>query len=456
MSAIRTVAVIDVGKTNAKLVLIDRQTGVQLDARSRPNAVMPGPPYPHYDIDGLWEFFLQGLAALNREHGIDGISVTTHGATAALLADDALALPVLDYEHHGPDEAAADYERMRPGFGEALSPRLPVGLNLGAQLYWQQHAFPDAFATVTAIVMYPQFWAMKLTGVAASEATSLGCHTDLWQPGAGRFSSLVDKAGWTALFPPVRPAASVLGPVTADIAAATGLPPDTPVACGIHDSNASLLPYLKAYEPPFSVVSSGTWTIVMTVGGTTDKLDAGRDCLANVDASGQAVPTARFMGGRDYAILVGDATAKATPASALAVIDRQVFALPGFSPGVGPFPNSIGGWTGDEASLTPGERAAAASLYEVMMTMVCLDLAGAGNPVIVEGPLAGNAVYCRALAALTASDVIASADTTGTSAGAAMLFGGPRTADTAAAVKPLEAPGLADYAKRWRALAEES
>jgi L-fuculokinase len=30
--------------------------------------------------------------------------------------------------------------------------------------------------------MYPQYWAWRLCGAAASEATSLGCHTDLWHP----------------------------------------------------------------------------------------------------------------------------------------------------------------------------------------------------------------------------------------------------------------------------------
>ena len=78
----------------------------------------------------------------------------------------------------------------------------------------------------------------------ASEATSLGCHTDLWAPAEGRLSSLVEREGWARLFPPLRPAASVLGPILPAVAAATGLAPATPVACGIHDSNASLLPWL--------------------------------------------------------------------------------------------------------------------------------------------------------------------------------------------------------------------
>ena len=101
----------------------------------------------------------------------------------------------------------------------------------------------------------------------ASERTSLGCHTDLWNPHTGAFSSLVRDMGWSGLMPPLQAPADILGPVTPEVAAATGLDPATPVHCGIHDSNASLLPHLLARKPPFAVVSTGTWVVAMAIGG---------------------------------------------------------------------------------------------------------------------------------------------------------------------------------------------
>ena len=80
---------------------------------------------------------------------------------------------------------------------------------------------------------------MKLTGVAASEVTSLGCHSDLWNPHARAFSTLVGEMGWRRLFPPMRRAADMLGSLLPEIATRTGIDPETPVACGIHDSNGS-------------------------------------------------------------------------------------------------------------------------------------------------------------------------------------------------------------------------
>src|SRR5690606_9690241 len=140
----------------------------------------------------------------NRDHPLDALSVTTHGATAALLDEDGdLALPVLDYEYTGPDVLRRDYDKVRPEFAETYTPRLPAGLNLGAQLYWQERSFPAEFARTRWILPYPQYWTHRLTGVPASEITSLGCHTDLWNFETDLYSSLVVKQGWLEKMPEV-------------------------------------------------------------------------------------------------------------------------------------------------------------------------------------------------------------------------------------------------------------
>lgn len=450
MSLPRHVAVIDIGKTNAKVVLIDSTTRQQVAAHGRPNVVLRDGLYPHADVEGLWAFILESLGALQAAHGVDGISITTHGATAALMAGETLAMPVLDYEHDGPEDTAAAYGGVRPDFAETLSPRLPNGLNLGAQIFWQSQAYPTEFAQVTAILTYPQYWAWRLTGVMAIEMTSLGCHTDLWAPGQSSFSSMVRAQDWEGRFPPVRKAASVLGSILPAVATATGLRADIPVTCGIHDSNASLLPHLDARTAPFSIISTGTWTIAMTVGGDTSGLDPARDSLANVDAHGRAVPTARFMGGREFDQLVPEIRVPGATDIAR-VIEQDIRIMPSFTPGVGPFPMATGRWTRDPALLTPQERTAAASLYLALVSQACLDLCGLGREITVEGPLARNALYGRALARLTGVPVSASGDATGTSLGASMLFGGGAgTAEAGMALAPLGIAGFDQYARRWR------
>jgi sugar (pentulose or hexulose) kinase len=452
------VAVIDIGKTTAKLVLVDRRTGTTLESLARPNRVLPGPPYPHADVDGLWSFVIRGLERLEGAHGVDAIAVTTHGATAALVSGNGLALPVLDYEYHGPETLARDYDKVRPDPAETLSPRLPAGLNLGAQLYWQARAFPEAFSAVEAILPYPQYWAWRLTGVAASEVTSLGCHTDLWAPVGGRFSSLAEREGWSRRMPSPLPAMAVLGSLSPSVAGAAKLR-EVPVVCGIHDSNASLMPWLRRLEPPFTVISSGTWTIVMTVGGGLARLDLARDALANVDAFGRPVPTARFMGGREYATLLGDGPVPAGPEDVARAVAAGALAVPSFAPGVGPYGAGRGRWEGPVDALPARARTAAADLYLALVTQTCLGLVGTGTRIVVEGPLAGNTIYCGLLSGLTGVPVHASTDATGTALGAAMLLDAEGAADgpsLAPAVPPLRPPGTEAYARRWAELAAEA
>jgi len=446
----RRIAVIDIGKTNAKVVLIDAETQAQLGVRSTPNTVRRDGIYPHADVEQLWRFVLESLRDLHASHGVEGVSITTHGATAALLRGDRLALPVLDYEHHGPEETAAAYGEARPAFGESLSPRLPNGLNLGAQIFWQSRVHAEAFSKVTAILTYPQYWAWRLTGVMASEVTSLGCHTDLWAPDRGALSSLVEREGWLGLFPEIKPAASVLGTLLVEVQAATGLSAETPVTCGIHDSNASLLPHLGQRETPFTILSTGTWVIAMTVGGATDMLAPTRDSLANVDAFGRPVPTARFMGGREFDMLAPDPV-EPSEGDIAAVIAADWQALPSFVGGVGPFPDLRGAWTVDPETLSAGERTAVVSLYLALMTEACLRLAGLGREIVIEGPLARNALFGQALARLTGVPVEASEDATGTSLGASMLFDvGRGAAKPGRVLVPLEMAGFDGYAARWR------
>ena len=190
------IAVIDIGKTNAKLALDEPDTLTEVAVVTRPNTVLPGPPWPHFDTEGHWSFLLDGLARFHAVHGISAIVTTTHGACVALLDKDGeLAAPILDYEHTGPEALTAEYDALRPDFADTGSPRLGMGLNVGAQLHWQFAQDPSLKERTRTIVTYPQYWGFRLAGVAATDVTSLGCHTDLWNPHAGEFSSLVDRLG---------------------------------------------------------------------------------------------------------------------------------------------------------------------------------------------------------------------------------------------------------------------
>lgn len=452
------VAVMDIGKTNAKLALVSLSDLAEIAVVTRPNTVLHGPPYPHFDVEGHWTFVLNGLSRFHAEHGIEAITVATHGAAGALIAKDgSLAAPILDYEHIGPDRYAAAYDVIRPPFSETGSPRLSMGLNLGAQIHWQFATDPHLRDRVHRIVTYPQFWTHRLTGVFATDVTSLGCHTDLWNPFEGRFSSLSDTLGITDKIAPPRKPGDVLGPISSEIARRTGLLERTPVHCGIHDSNASLLSHLVARKPPFSVVSTGTWVIVMAVGTSPLTLDPALDTLVNVNAFGEAVPSARFMGGREHDLALNGARVDADNAQILDVLTRRSMLLPAMVPETGPFAGAQPRWYGEEPPPGSGQRSAAVGFYLALVTARCLDLVGHEGPVVVEGPFARNKPYLWMLGAASSSPVAPMRSTTGTSQGAALLVaaGGDQTLQHQTLSAPDDEIGnlLSIYAREWNAKA---
>jgi sugar (pentulose or hexulose) kinase len=454
MTELRHIAVIDIGKTNAKLAVVDLRTLTEVAILTTPNIVIEGPPWPHFDTEGLWSFLLGALRTLHALHRIDAISVTTHGACAALLGPDGtLAAPVLDYEHDGPDALADAYDAIRPPFTETGSPRLPMGLNLGAQLHWQFETDPTLHDRTRIIVTWPQYWSHRLTGITATDVTSLGCHTDLWNPWSSTFSALADRLKIRGKLAPALRSGDVLGPILPAVAVATGLPAETPVACGIHDSNASLYPHLVARRLPFAVVSTGTWVICMAVGGMPVTLDPARDTLINVNALGLPVPSARFMGGREFDLIRTGSTAAPTRADCDTVVARNLMLLPAVEPRSGPFPGHTHHWSEPENGITEGERMVALAYYLALVTAECLSMTGADGTTVVEGPFSRNTPFVGMLATATGRAVIPSPSATGTSLGAALLFAPEgMQAPPAALATVLPSPDLAAYASGWRML----
>lgn len=447
------VAVLDVGKTHAKLSLVSRD-GAAPATRSCANAAVVAEGRPALDASGIEAWMRAGLKDLAGLAEIVAIVPVAHGATAALIAGDGLAAPVLDYEAEPPADVAAAYAAERDPFEVTLSPPLPQGLNLGLQLFWQDALYPKLWSAKAQALLWPQYWAWRLCGERAAEATSLGCHTDLWRPYDGAWSDLAKRHGWGGRFGPLRPARAVLGAVRPELARAIGLGTDCKVLCGLHDNNASLNAvrgFAEVAGRAFALISTGTWFVTFQSGadGRT-RLDPARDTLANVDVEGRPVPSARFMGGREYAVLLGDDMgATASLADAAAVVTAGVRTRPAFAPG-GPFPGEPGAILG--APQTPAQRAALASLHLALMSDIELDLVAADGPIVIEGRFADDPVFPAALAALRPDRTVYAVEGGGDAValGAARLVW-PDLAPAAPLRRVEPAPfDLTAYASAWR------
>jgi sugar (pentulose or hexulose) kinase len=455
--------VLDVGKTLSKATLWDER-GALRERRSRPNAAAAADGYSALDAAGI-EMWLEGVMSEFAARGpVDAIVPAAHGAGAAIVRDNRLLCPPLDYEWPGVAAERELYDRQRDPFVNTGSPNLPAGLNLGVQLHWLESRNARLFGSGT-ILPWAQYWTWLLSDVAASELSSLGCHTDLWRPFARAPSALATRRGWSAQLAALTPAGATLGCLTSDWVRRTGLAPSVRVMCGLHDSNAA---FLSARSHPdiqgadATILSTGTWFVAMRAAGAAGPLTAAelpetRDCLVNVDVSGAPVTSSRFMGGREIELLAGRKAAAAPVSgrsstdSAIRAIEAGAMFLPAVVPDVGPFPAGTRRCVGDCGNRL--HRTALAQVYAALVADTSLDLIGSRDCLIVEGRFSQAVVFVQTLAALRPTTQVWVSD-----ADEGVAHGALRLLDRQPAHAPLRriAPlpvQIDAYRQRWRELA---
>ncbi|WP_298468910.1 carbohydrate kinase [uncultured Erythrobacter sp.] len=401
--------VVDIGKTLAKVSLWTR-SGEMVARETRPNQTVALDGIRRLDASGIEEWLTSALASF-AGHPVEYIVPVAHGAGVAAIRNDKLAIAPIDYEQELPEHLGAQYNAARAPFAETGSPSLPAGLNFGAQLFWLEQLQPDLIAQST-LIPWAQYWGWFLSGEARSEATSMGCHSDLWAPAYGTFSSLAVKRGWSDRFAPIAAAGDVIGTLRSSLAKKTGLPATAKVLAGLHDSNAALNAARGFHEienREATILSTGTWFIAMRLAASAidmSKLPEARDCLVNVDAFGNPVPSARFMGGREIESLIQIDTRQvdikpdqprlleAVPS----ILEQSAMVLPTLAPGNGPYPQGQGGWINRPEDWFA--RRAGACLYAALVADTSLDLIGSSECLLVEGRFAEAEVFVRALAAL--------------------------------------------------------
>ena len=445
-------AVLDVGKTNVKFVVFDLE-GHALFERQTRNEILNQPPYPHFDVERMWSFLGESLREALQKFEIETFVPTTHGASGCIMNVAGLTLPIMDYEFTGIEDVSERYNKLRDPFSKTFSPSLTVGLNLGRQIAYAAWNNPAEYEKSSQFITYPQYWVWRLTGVFASDICSIGTHTDLWLPLENKPSHLADELGVAKRLVKMIPPWQVIGEIAPAVSNEWGIKSRIKVLCGIHDSNASLLPYLSSRAAPFTLLSTGTWVIIMAVGHSLETLNPALDMLANIDALGRPIACANFMGGREYAAIAGDCQTAPSHEDVSTLINSEIFALPSFSPGGGPYANRRGEFVG---TVKPEQRSSLATLYCALMCVKRLeDLNVKQGDLIVDGNFAQNEILCGLIAALQqGQNLFAAKDHSGTARGAAMLatWGKSHIAPEITLMAPTVLAGLKAYYTKWKSL----
>lgn len=262
---------IDNGLTVTKAVIFDETGRVLATARRRVAQSMPAPRHVERDMHDLWRqtaaAIAEAVSACNRPASdIAAIAATAHGDGVYLLDRDASPLCPgilsLDSRAGGVADAwqadgTADAALMRSG-------QMPHASAPSAILGWMQAQRPDLFGRIGHVLACKDWLTYCLTGRIGTDLTEASTSfTDVTTQGYG--PDVLDIFGLSGLpLPDIALPDQVIGTVTAQAAAVTGLMPGTPVVAGLHDVTASALG-AGGYGAGIVAIVAGTYSINETV-----------------------------------------------------------------------------------------------------------------------------------------------------------------------------------------------
>ena len=430
----KAIAVLDVGKTNKKNLIFDRNLHI-LEKKHKPFGELDDDKGQRLEQpEAVLEWFLTELSHYSQQYEIEVISITTHGAMGICVDEHGrITCPPIAYTNEpGPVFCDSFYD----AFGDriALQSRTATAeigqmINFGKMAYYWTQRYPAEIKNTKHILLYPQYFGYKMTGKAAAETTMLGCHTYLYDHKNNAYSDIVQKLGLAEKLPkPIKKSWKILGNITPDIARRCGLSNDCLVTLGVHDSNATLLVYLLNQRGDYVLNSTGTWCVAMKPASDVvfKREELGKTVYYNQDVFGHPVKTSIFMAGQEYETYT-ELFTKIHIRKDLPPLKRNLyqslynscrtFVLPSVVKGAGLFPNSQPRLVhGDHRISLEELESSSQSIkglpdYELSMTALvsslviqtsrALDFSGYqdGGDIFVEGGFKENQPYLELLAA---------------------------------------------------------
>ena len=248
------IAIFDIGKTNKKFLLFDLTLNLVYHEEKLFEEIRDDDGFECDDIEGIVSWMKSRLTDIikSEDYQVIALNFTSYGASLVHL-DNAgnMVTPLYNYLKPMPEGLTEEFHQAWGGVEEfcriTASPALGM-LNSGMQMLWLKKTKPAVFARISTTLHLPQYLSWIFTGRKESEYTSLGCHTAMWDFDAMHYHPWL-KAEKIKLPEPVLPS-GVFDVSIEGKTVRTGI--------GIHDSSASLVPYLKTTDRPFILVSTGT------------------------------------------------------------------------------------------------------------------------------------------------------------------------------------------------------
>ena len=298
MSKIPVILIFDVGKTNKKIIVFDSEYHIRFEESSCLPETKDEDGFPCEDIHLLARWLLDGIQEVfsKSEFEVRAINFSAYGASFVLLDEEGSPLlPLYNYLKPYPPEIAHKLYKEYGGensFATATASPLLGNLNSGLQLYRLKQEQSETFKKVKVALHLPHYLSFLSTRTFCSDITSIGCHTALWNFEKHAYHDWVIKEGIDKKLAPIFPSDSVAGFIHQQL----------PVGVGLHDSSAALVPYMLSVTEPFTLISTGTWSISLNP-FNQDSLtlkELKQDCLFYLSYKGVPIKASRLFAGNEH------------------------------------------------------------------------------------------------------------------------------------------------------------
>ena len=300
MIRIPVIAIFDVGKTNKKFFLIERDYKIVLEKSVSFPEIIDEDGDACEDVKRLAKWIQKTFksALTNEKFDIKAINFSAYGASLVYIDGKGKVIaPLYNYLKSYPVKLQSAFYKKYGGKEklscETASPALS-SLNSGLQLYRIMNENPALFKKIKYALHLPQYISYLITGKTVSDITSIGCHTLLWDFEKNKYHKWVKAEGVEEKLTPVSSSGKVFDIIFYNKKLKAG--------CGLHDSSAALIPYLMVFKDPFILISTGTWCISLNPFNktplTNEELKS--DCLCYLDYNGEPVKASRLFAGYEH------------------------------------------------------------------------------------------------------------------------------------------------------------
>jgi sugar (pentulose or hexulose) kinase len=298
------IAILDIGKTNKKLFLFDRQYNIVFEKNEVFEEIIDEDGDSAEDIRKLsdWVINTLKLALRDTKFEVKAINFATYGASFVLTDENGLPVaPLYNYLKPFPLDLSHRFYQQYGGQADiARQTASPIlgNLNSGMQLYRLKYQKGEIFEKIKYALHLPQYISYLVTKRFLSEVTSIGCHTQLWDFERHDYHQWVKNEKIDELLAPISLSNQAFEVIFEGKKLRVGI--------GLHDSSAALIPYLRLANEPFVLISTGTWCISLNpfndIALTFEELS--QDCLCFMSYEGKSIKASRIFAGNEHHLQV--------------------------------------------------------------------------------------------------------------------------------------------------------